>query len=509
VRLFVIACVALVSLGAGAADHPNIIFILADDLGYGDVQSLNPEGKIPTPHVDRLAAEGMVFTDAHSSSSVCTPTRYGVLTGRYNWRSRMKSGVLGGFSAPLIEPYRLTVPAFLRQRGYHTACIGKWHLGMDWQTKNNKPAQTLANGWDTRYMGDDVDYSKPIQNGPNAVGFDYFFGISASLDMFPYVYITNTKSEVATVEKAFHRKGPAHVDFEAVDVLPRITEQAVEYINRRAGSGQPFFLYFPLNSPHTPIVPTDEWKGKSELNAYADFVMQTDHTVGRVLKALDDNGIADNTLIIFTSDNGCSPQAKFAELEALGHDPSHVFRGHKADIFEGGHRVPFLARWPDEVKAGSTSHQTVCLTDLMATAADILDRDLPVSAGEDSVSFLPALLGKDRGPLREATVHHSIRGAFSIRQGDWKLNLCPGSGGWSDPRPNSKGITKLPMVQLYNLASDIGEQNNLADQHPEKVAELTALLEDYAKRGRSTPGPDQPNNGDVDIYRGHKGLNTQ
>ncbi len=360
---------ALLPLAAISAP-PNIVYVLCDDLGYGDVKCLNADGKIATPHCDRLAAEGMIFTDAHSSSAVCTPTRYGILTGRYNWRSRLKKGVMGGMSPPLIEAGRLTAPAFLRQHGYHTAAVGKWHLGMNWPLKPDASAfhDDIENGAD----GWRVDFTKPIANGPTGVGFDYFFGIAASLDMVPYAFIENDRvTTPPTVDKAFPmmagrsggdtRKGPAAADFEAVNVLPKLTEKAVEIIGARAAAakdGKPFFLYLALNAPHTPIAPTPEWVGKSGLNPYADFVMQVDATLGAVLAALEKGGIVENTLVIFTSDNGSSPQAKFDELLAKGHNPSHHFRGTKADIFEGGHRVPFIVRWPAQVKAGQTSNSS-------------------------------------------------------------------------------------------------------------------------------------------------------
>ncbi|MDE0737233.1 MAG: arylsulfatase [Pirellulaceae bacterium] len=493
------------ALPAQAQQRPNIIYILADDMGYGDVTALNPDCKIKTPQLDQLARGGMIFTDAHSSSSVCTPTRYGILTGRYNWRSRLQNGVCWGFSRRLIEPKRTTVGSLLQAHGYHTAAVGKWHLGMDWPLKKGGFADD-GDRWSPQYRGGwDVDYSKPIQNGPNTLGFDYFFGISASLDMPPYVFIRNDKPQVSKlVEKAFQRKGPADVDFEAIDVLPRITEEVVSYIGRRAEAakaGKPFFVYFPLNAPHTPILPTAAWKGKSGLNAYGDFVMQVDDTVGQVMKALDKHGLAENTLLIFTADNGCSPQAKFDQLHAKGHHPSYQFRGHKADIFEGGHRVPFIARWPSKIKSQSRSDQLICLTDLMATCGELVQSKLPADAGVDSVSILPALLGNDTKPLREAVVHHSIRGAFSIRKGDWKLELCPGSGGWSAPRPGRGNLAKLPAYQLYNLKENIGETENLQAKHPQVIKELTTLLQSYVDRGRSTPGVSQANHGPINIYQ--------
>ena len=486
---------------SAAESRPNIVYILCDDLGYGDVHCLNPEGKIATPNMDRIASGGMKFTDAHSSSAVCTPTRYSILTGRYNWRSPMKKGVLNGFSPRLIEPGRVTVAAFLKEQGYATGCIGKWHLGMNWAQKDGAAAGATDNP-------NKIDYSKPITEGPNAVGFDYFHGISASLDMPPYVFIENDRvTEQPTVEKEWIRKGAAAAGFEAIDVLPALTGKAVDYINGRAADakqGKPFFLYLPLNSPHTPILPTQEWKGKSGLNDYGDFVMQTDATIGAVLDALDKAGLSDNTLVVMTSDNGCSPSADFPALLEKGHNPSAQFRGTKADIFDGGHRIPFLARWPGHVPPGSTSDQTVCLVDLFATCAGILEKKLPDTVAEDSVSLLPILEGKAEQPIHEAVVHHSINGSFAIRQGNWKLELCPGSGGWSDPKPAAPETAKLPPVQLYDLSSDIGETRNVQAEHPEIVEKLTKLLEKYIAEGRSTPGAPQSNNGEIEIRANDK-----
>jgi arylsulfatase A len=474
------------------ADRPNIVYILADDLGYGDVRCFNAEGKIATPHLERLAAAGVRFTDAHSGSAVCTPTRYGILTGRYSWRSALQSGVLNGYSNRLIEPGRLTVPEFLRQHGYRTACVGKWHLGMDWARKEGDQATKIDTGWE-------VDYGAPIKNGPLTVGFDDYFGISASLDMHPFVFIRRDRAlSIPTVEKTYVRKGPAAADFEAIDVLPALVRTARSWIDTNAETargGKPFFLYIPLAAPHAPIAPTPEWQGKSGLNEYADFVMQVDAAVGQILAALDSNGLAENTLVIFTSDNGCSPVAKFPELLAKGHDPSARYRGTKADIFEGGHRVPFIVRWPEKVKPGSVSDQVVCLNDLFATCAEILGTRLPDSAAEDSVSFLPALLGTASPALRTSIVHHSVNGSFAIREGSWKLALCPDSGGWSDPKPGSDETKGLPAVQLYDLSKDSAERHNVEAAHPEIVAGLTKLLEQFVADGRSTPGAPQRNDG--------------
>ena len=504
--LFPALALALFAATALAAPaKPNIIYILCDDLGYGDVKCLNAQGKIPTPHLDKLAAAGMYFTDVHSSSSVCSPTRYGIMTGRYNWRTKLQSGVLGGLSPRLIEPGRLTVAQLLKNNGYHTAAIGKWHLGMDWVKKEGKTVAEL--NVESADQIHNVDYAQPIKNGPNAVGFDYYYGISASLDMVPYTFIENDRvTKLPTVDKDFPmflgraqgkcRLGPAAPDFEVEDVLPTLTTKAIGYVKSRAAdakAGKPFFLYLPLASPHTPIAPTKEWQGKSGLNFYADFVMQTDAAIGQLLAELDKQALAENTLVIVTSDNGCSPQADFPALLAKGHNPSYEFRGHKADIFDGGHRVPFLVRWPARVKAGTLSQQLLCLTDFMATAAEIIGAKTPDNAAEDSVSFLPALLGTAKASLREALVHHSINGSFAIRQGNWKLALCRESGGWSDPRPGTPKATALPPVQLFDLDKDIGEQINVQDKHPEVVARLTKLLEKYVADGRSTPGTPQQN----------------
>lgn len=522
-RLTLVACwlgaVAATTVLAQAprpAKPPNIVVVLADDLGYGDVRAFNPDGKIRTPNIDRLASEGMRFTDAHTSSAVCTPTRYGLLTGRYNWRTRLQRGVLGGLSPRLIEPGRTTVASLLKQHGYHTACVGKWHLGMDWVRLPGKSVTEL--NIEPRAQVWNVDYAQPIANGPNSVGFDEYFGISASLDMVPYTFIRNDRVTILPTEdrdfplmlgraKGRCRKGPTAPGFEVENVLPELTRQVVSFVDRRADDahrGDPFFLYWPLPSPHTPIAPQPAWQGKSGLNYYGDYVMQTDAAVGELLAALDRHGLTKDTLLVFTSDNGCSPQADFPALLAKGHNPSYVFRGHKADIYEGGHRVPFIARWPGRVAPGSVSDQLICLVDLMATCAEILGTRLPDGAGEDSVSLLPAFLGRAEKPLHEAVVHHSINGSFAIRQGRWKLALCPGSGGWSDPRPGRDDTSDLPPVQLFDLESDIGERKNLQAEHPEIVGRLTELLKRYVADGRSTPGAPQANAVAVEIHAPEK-----
>jgi arylsulfatase A len=477
---------------------PHIVYILADDLGYGDVGCLNPASKIPTPNIDRLAREGMRFTDAHSASAVCTPTRYGILTGRYCWRSRLKKGVLYGYDRLLIDRKRPTVPSVLKTRGYHTSGIGKWHLGLNWATKENKPAKEGT-----------VDYSKAIDGGPCDVGFDDYFGIPASLDMTPYVYVQNRRVEAIPSETIarsegvrFWRGGPVAPGFRHEDVLPRLTKKAVERIDQHGArfDEKPLFLYFPLPAPHLPVVPAKEFQGSTAIGPWGDFVHQVDWTVGQVMTALERNGMTENTLLIVTSDNGCTPNGGFHENKKKGHASSHHFRGHKADIYEGGHRVPFIARWPKHIAPESAYAHPICLTDLMATAADLSGYALPNHAGEDSVSLLPALLGKTTEPIREAVVHHSINGSFAIRQGKWKLEFCPGSGGWSEPKPDKARKQKLPPLQLYDLSQDIGERNNLHEKYPEVVEKLRKILEGYIAQGRSTPGSPQKNEGPTSLW---------
>lgn len=485
--LVVLALTVSSASTALADDFPNIVYILADDLGYGDVRCLNPESKIPTPHMDRLAAEGMTFTDAHSGSAVCTPTRYGILTGRYAWRSRLKKHVLYGYAPPLIESGERTVAHFLKEQGYRTACIGKWHLGLGWQTSDG----TALND-DTTLTGENIDFARPFTGGPVTLGFDYFFGISASLDMPPYVYLENDRAMAIPrlMKPTTFRVGLTAEGFETVDVLPQLAERAVAWLREQqdAERERPFFLYLPLTSPHTPVVPLPELKGASRAGDYGDFVVQTDAVVGQVLAALEQLGLANNTLVIVTSDNGSTePTEKM--VTTYGHRPNYHFRGRKSDAWEGGHRVPFIVRWPARIAPGSNSTETICHTDLFATVADLIDMPLPDDAAGDSVSMLPALLGeKTPAPLRAFTVHHSIDGTFALRQGPWKLIDAPGSGGWSSQGENAPPADG-PPVQLYHLERDPGEALNLWAEEPARVAAMKALLEG-AKAGTTpqTPG---------------------
>jgi len=482
------------SASNGSKDKPNIIFLMADDMGYGDLGCYGAT-QIPTPNIDRLAAQGILFTDAHSPSALCTPTRYGVLTGRYCWRTRLKKGVIYGHSKPLIEPDRLTVPSLLRQHGYKTACIGKWHLGFNWDVKG-KAKEPQEDGMN-------VDYTKSVKNGPLAFGFDYFFGIAASLDMPPYCFIENNHTVgIPSLEKhpynTLQKKGLMPPGWEDEQVGPTFTRKAINFIERhvRHHSDRPFFLYFPTSAPHTPCTPPDFIKGKSTAGVRGDMVTQVDWTVGQLLDTLDKHNLTDNTLIIVTSDNGAltvglpdwakAPPAKY-DIEHFGHRPNGSLRGQKADIYDGGHREPFIARWPGKIKPGSTSDELICLIDLMATCAAIVGVKLTDDAAEDSYNILPALLDKKHQiPIREALVHHSGEGMFSIRQGRWKLVLGRGSGGFSIP-PHIKPKPHQPQGQLYDLQADPGETNNLWAQNPKIVKHLTNLLNRYKKQGYSRP----------------------
>ncbi len=472
---------------------PNIVYIFADDMGYGDLSCLNENSKIHTQNLDRMARDGMRFRDAHASSALCTPSRYSLLTGRYNWRSWLKQMVLNGYQGPLIETGRMTVASYLREKGYATGCIGKWHLGWEWGRDDADP--------------DKIDFAKPVNGGPLDHGFDYFYGIVASLDLPPCVYVENhhaTTTDIRRLDPEAHgytgkrmmRSGEIGADLIPEDVLPNCTRRACSFIREHSFDENPFFLYFPLTAPHTPILPK-EFLGKSGTNEYGDFCLLVDWCVGEVLTAIEATGQADNTIVVFSSDNGCSPAADLNELAQAGHDPSYIFRGYKADIFEGGHRIPLLIRWPETIPADSICDDTVCLADLLATLADYFGDELPDNAGEDSVSNLPLWQGREAevAPVREATVHHSGNGSFSIRQGRWKLELCPDSGGWSYPIPRSEIAKTLPPVQLYDLEADIAEQTNVQANHPEIVDHLTDLMARYVRNGRSTPGTAQANTG--------------
>jgi arylsulfatase A-like enzyme len=462
------------SVRADAAARPNFVVILADDLGWGDAHCYNPSSRIPTPNLDRLASQGMRFTDAHSPSAVCTPTRYGLLTGRYAWRTRLKNGVLWGYSPPLIEPGRTTLASLLQAQGYETAAIGKWHLGLGWPTRERMDFGDRAEPAADPLA---IDYSRPFTAGPLTVGFGSFFGIPASLDMVPYLFIENDRVVCPPTNRVagsahqrqggggFWREGPIASGFSHEGCLPELIDRAQRFLGRQS-KRRPFFLYLPLTAPHDPWVPVASFRGRSGAGAYGDFVAQVDAGVGEILRTLKERGLDRNTLVMVTSDNGAHWPPD--DIARLGHRANGPWRGQKSDLWEGGHRVPLWVRWPGKVKPGSTSDALVCLTDLLATVADILAVPLAAHAGEDSRSFQPALRGR-RDAGRRDLVMHSIRGEFAVRRGDWKLVDTPGSGGWSR---GSEGESP----QLYNLRDDPRETRNLAADQPVRVAELRARL---------------------------------
>ncbi|NND08666.1 MAG: arylsulfatase [Saprospiraceae bacterium] len=481
-------------------DPPNIVFILADDFGVGDIQAHYPENKIPTPHLDRLVSQGMSFSDAHSGSAVCTPTRYGLLTGRYCWRTPLQEWVLACYEPPLIPADELTLPTFLQNQGYQTACIGKWHLGWNWQGEKQSRMEEVPNVLKKeRWI-----FDQPIPEGPTTRGFDYYFGTHVP-NFPPFTFIENDRivtqptdtyhydpDEGVVMPKTFDG-APMAPSWKFDQILPSITSRAVEYIHQQAKQEDPFFLYFSMTSPHEPVVPSHRFKGKSGIAPIADFVMETDWSVGQIMQALEDADVLHNTLVIFTADNGHSGYTGWQELIDAGHLPSGPFRGHKADIWEGGHRVPFVVRWPEKVAAGGKNSSMLCLTDVFGTIAELLDDALPGDAAEDSFSFLAAMLGEDEPTPRKSMVHHSVHGEFAYRQGPWKLVFQMPTA----QRTTSRG--KETIRRLYHLENDVAEKMDVASEHPDIVQNMTAALEAIVDNGRSTPGRKLTNDVSVDF----------
>ena len=464
-----------------AAERPNIIFVMADDMGFGDVQILNPESQIPTPNLNRLASEGMTFRDAHTPSAVCTPTRYGVLTGRYCWRTRLKSGVLNGYGEPLIADERVTIAELLRNSGYKTGVVGKWHLGLGFAKKDGQ-----------------FDFSHPVTNGPHTHGFDWSHVIPASLDFPPYLYvqdgaITEFPSLTQPAQKfpAFLRQGERSPDLIMEEVLDHLLAQAKSFLQLHAGDEQPFFLYFPLTAPHKPVLPHPRFRGKTKLGPYGDFVHQVDTAMGELLDTLEKLQLTDKTVLFYTSDNGSymsrydnQHQDHVSDASIQGYQEQHhtangPYRGTKADIWEAGHRVPFFVRWPGVISPGSVSDETICLTDFFATASAIASAKLGPDDAPDSFSILPVL--KQQAWERAPVIHHSSGGMFAIRSGHWKLVLGNGSGG----RENPKGKPFEKPYQLFNLSADPSEKMDVSEEHPETVAELEQVCEMIRESGRS------------------------
>lgn len=505
-RVLFILTGILCSVAGYSQSRPNIVVILADDLGYGDVQCYNPSaGKIPTPNIDLLANEGMRFTDAHTSSAICSPSRYTLLTGRYHWRSRLQKGIVDMWERPLITPDRLTIGGLVKRAGYTTAVVGKWHLGWDWPIDSadrkhftnigpfegiyrnpNAPKRTEATDEDRAAWA--RTFARTINGGPTELGFDSYFGTDVP-NWPPFCFIENNKTagiptellqpgQVSVNQASF--QGPALEHWSLEDILPALAARADSFITANGKNKQPFLLYFPLTSPHTPLAVNEEWKNKSGLNnEYADFVMETDAAVGRILKAIDESGAGENTIVIFTSDNGCGSYVGAKELLAQGHSVSGPLRGYKGDIWEGGHRVPFIVRYPGVTKPGTECDQPISLADVMATIADITNEKLPVNSGEDSYSILPLLKGSQK-QVRRNIVSTKWDGLQSVREGSWKL-ICS------------------EQPQLYNLATDIAETKDVAAGNPKVVARIMAAREKMIKNGRSTRGARQKN--DVEVIR--------
>jgi arylsulfatase A-like enzyme len=448
--LFLTLLAGAACLHAAEATKPNIIFVLFDDMGYGEPTCYRPDSKLKTPNIDRLAAAGMRFTDAHSPSAVCTPTRYGVLTGRYPSRIG-QYGVLTTFNPPIIPESRLTIASFLKKQGYETACIGKWHVGLKWDS--------------VTHGNEGVPIGAHISSGPNQLGFDYFYGYTHARDIGSII-------EQDTVVKLV----------KDVENQPLMIDKAVEWLEKREAN-KPFFLYFPMCPPHTPVVPAPAFVGKSGAvdvvgkdPKYGDWVYQGDNMLGQILDTLEKKGLAANTLVIATADNGAAKR------------PYPPLRGCKTQIYEGGHRVPFVASWPGKIKPGSVSDQTICLTDLMATSAEIVGVKLPDTAGEDSVSILPDLLGTAKRPVREAIIHQDYKGNLALRQGPWKLIFF-----------------KDGTRELYNLQNDLSETKDIAAANPDVVKRLTALMNRTISEGRSTIGAPQKNEADMSVDKASSG----
>ncbi len=510
------ASTLLAATASVSAAPPNIVYILADDLGYGDVGCYNPVSKIPTPNLDRLAKEGMRFTDAHAPTAICSPTRYALLTGRYAWRSRLQRGVVGLWGAPIIDADRLTVGEFLRRNGYATACIGKWHLGFAWPTTDGRPPRSGP-----RLPLSNVDFTKPIKNGPTTRGFDTYFGVDIACYP-PFCFIEDDHTVgIPSVPNTpnINRIGPMVPGWKFEEIMPTITRRAVDYITAAVGTEprRPFFLFFSLTAPHYPVVPTARFRGKSGAGNYGDFVMELDWSVGQVLDAIKRAGIDDNTIVIFTSDNGPEITGEvrvgaYDRAQKYGHYSMGPLRGIKRDTYEGGHRVPFLARWPGKIPAGSVNDEPVSQVDFFATAAALSGAKIPPTAAEDSFNILPALLGEPHAqPIRPPLVLTSGSGHFAIRDGKWILidapagdtnGLLSGGRGETEWFRKDRGYEVNDQAgELYDLEKDPAQRHNLYAENPEKVRELRALLQKYIDDGRTTPGPKLSNDVEVRVVR--------
>lgn len=477
-----------------AESKPNIVILYADDLGYGDLQCYNPESKIPTPNLDKLASEGMRFTDGHSSSGICTPSRYAMLTGRYHWRKF--HDIVGAFGASVFDEDELTMPEMLKEQGYHTAVIGKWHLGWDWdaiRTNDKRGKEAIS--------PDDFDWEKPIPDGPLAHGFDTYFGDTV-INFPPYCWIENDRVTQApdimmdtNLWKPIKegrwecRAGPMVTGWDPYENIPTTTAKGVELIHKLAKEDEPFFLYFAFPSPHAPIIPNDEFDGKSDAGPYGDFVFETDYACGQLLKALQEAGVADNTVVIFTADNGPEKYAYPRDVK-YDHWSAEPLRGLKQDIYEGGHRVPFIVKWPGLTRPDSVSNALISQVDLMATFAAALGVKLPKDQAVDSFNMLPVLRGQESS-VRTSAIQNTFEGKYVMRYKNWVL--VDGDNGYHrdlaeawEKKRNYKPDDEHP-VELYDLKADLGQRHNVAQEHPETVSELLQMLYQIRKQGYSSP----------------------
>jgi len=493
----------LAGVATAASNRPNIVIIYADDMGYGDLNIQNPDSKIPTPNLDQLAREGMRFTDAHSSSGICSPSRFALLTGTYHWRRQ--HGITQSFGPPFFKDSDYTLPQMLQQAGYTTAAIGKWHLGWNWTFKNEPTGRVEQwNRLREYYRPDDIDWSGPITGGPLDRGFDYYFG-DGTINFPPYAWVENDRMlEIPTSEVDINnmpydtlegnwefRPGPMVDGWNPYDVLPTLTKKAVSWIERQK-TDQPFFLYFPLPSPHAPIIPNEEFIGKSSAGAYGDFVYQSDWVAGQVLQALEATGLSENTIVIFTADNGPETYA-FERAQRYGHFSMGDLRGLKRDVWEGGHHVPFIIKWPGQVSAGSTSDEVISQVDIMATLAAVTQSDLPANSAPDSYNFLSIAQGESRdSPLREATVQNTSEKIWGLRQNQW-LYINHKSGEQSkmpDEFKQLRGYEDFDSdVLLFDLANDLEQRVNLSEKYPQIVQAMDALLQQYRDQGHSVVRP--------------------
>jgi len=484
--------------------QPNIVIIYADDMGYGDLGCQNPNSKIPTPNLDQLASEGMRFTDAHSSSGICSPSRFALLTGTYHWRRQ--HGIVGAFGTPFFKDSDITLPQLLKSKGYSTACIGKWHLGWDWQFKNEPSAEVEQWGRNTKfYLPKDIDWNQPIAGGPLDRGFDYYFG-DGTINFPPYAWMENDRmvhipTETMDINNIGYetkegswefRPGPKVKDWNPYEVLPTLAKKTVEWIHDRK-ENEPFFLYFALPSPHAPIIPNDEFDGTSKAGGYGDFMVQTDWVAGQVLKALKEKGLEDNTIVIFSSDNGTEAYA-WKRAETFEHYSMGNFRGLKRDVWEGGHHVPMVVKWPGQIKAGSVSDELISQVDIMATLARVTATKLPENAAPDSYDFFPLLTGETyNSPIREATVHNTNEKIWGIRKGDW-LYINNRTGGLRDLPESFKQLTGYTDFEteglLFDMVNDAEQRINLYEKYPEKITELKAMLHTF-RATTSTVKPDE------------------